>query len=186
MLANFARALALVLRFEGGWTNNPKDPGGATMEGVTQRVYSAFLRGKGRPIGSVRYIRNADLLEIYRRQYADAVHFDELPAGVDLVTLDYGVNSGPGKAIPALQAAAGVKADGHFGMVSLAAVRARPAADIINKICDGRLSFMHRLKTWQFFGKGWASRVYQVRMMALLMARQAVNDNRPVPLKAAA
>ena len=52
--AAFAAALPFVLRWEGGYVNHPKDPGGATNKGVTQRVYDrvAARPGAGPPATS--------------------------------------------------------------------------------------------------------------------------------------
>lgn len=183
--ASYARALALVLQSEGGYVNDPRDPGGATMKGVTQAVYDAQRRGQGLALRSVHLIGADELAAIYRRRYADAVHFDELPAGVDYAVFDPAVNSGPGRGIAWLQAAVGLKADGRMGFAVLAAARARKPASVIDAICDARLGFLHRLRTWQVFGKGWGRRVYGVRLMAQLMARQAAGA-RPQPLARAA
>lgn len=187
MKANRVRSLALILQEEGGWSNNPKDPGGATMKGVTQRVYDAFRRRLGQALRTVRLIADVELNAIYGQEYLDIVHFDEMPAGVDYAVADSAVNSGTRQAAKWLQAAVGAAVDGAIGFGTLKAVAAKPATKIIDAICDARLSFLHRLKTWNVFGKGWGRRVYRVRMMAQLMARQAAaNDNRPQPLKAAA
>ncbi len=43
---NFSRALALVLKSEGGWSDNPADPGGATMKGVTLTNFHRFVKPK--------------------------------------------------------------------------------------------------------------------------------------------
>ena len=41
---NFARALALVLKSEGGWSDSPADPGGATMKGVTLANFRRYVK----------------------------------------------------------------------------------------------------------------------------------------------
>ena len=41
-------SLDKVLVHEGGYVNHPKDPGGPTNKGVTQRVYDACRKGKGK------------------------------------------------------------------------------------------------------------------------------------------
>ncbi|WP_431322213.1 glycosyl hydrolase 108 family protein [Rhizobium sp. YTU87027] len=43
----FTRSLSKVLVHEGGYSNHPEDPGGATMKGVTQRVYDEYRRSIG-------------------------------------------------------------------------------------------------------------------------------------------
>jgi lysozyme family protein len=171
MQQKFSAALALVLQSEGGFVNNRFDPGGATNYGITERVYDAFRRLKGLPLASVRYIGMGDVQAIYQAQYWGAVRGDDLPAGIDYLTFDEAVNSGPVRAIKDLQAALGVKADGHLGAITMAALLAvKDRAGLINRVCDIRLGFMRRLKTWQVFGKGWSNRVAAVRASALQMA----------------
>ncbi len=41
-------SLDKLLVHEGGYVNHPKDPGGPTNKGVTQRVYEAYRKGKGK------------------------------------------------------------------------------------------------------------------------------------------
>jgi lysozyme family protein len=164
MIGNFTRALALVLRSEGGFVNNPKDPGGATNRGVTQAVYDAFRKLSGKPVQSVRLITDAEVSTIYKRQYWDAVAGDALPAGVDYATFDYAVNSGVARAAQALQSAVGVVPDGHIGLRTIAAVK--DAGHVIDGVCNGRLLFLRHLSTFADFGRGWTTRVAEVRAAA--------------------
>jgi len=170
---DFDLELPLILKSEGGFVNNPHDPGGATNYGITQRVYDAFRKTSGqsgRPV-SVRYISSTDVALIYRQQYWNAVRGDETPTGIDYCLFDEAVNSGPVKSIIDLQTALKVKADGQFGMVTLGALLAvNDHAALINRICDLRLNWLHRIKTWRFFGKGWSNRIAFVRAGALKMA----------------
>ncbi|MBO9194816.1 hypothetical protein J5277_11920 [Rhizobium sp. 16-449-1b] len=46
-LFEFARSLTKVLVQEGGYSNPPQDPGGATIEGVTERVHDEYRRSIG-------------------------------------------------------------------------------------------------------------------------------------------
>ena len=43
----FKKALAFVLKWEGGYVNNPYDKGGATNKGITQNTYNAWLKSCG-------------------------------------------------------------------------------------------------------------------------------------------
>jgi hypothetical protein len=54
MKESFPAALAATLQYEGGYSNHPKDPGGATMRGVTQRVYDAWRRTAGSSLARSR------------------------------------------------------------------------------------------------------------------------------------
>lgn len=140
------------------------------MEGVTQRVYDAYRRSHNLPYQSVRFIGAAEVSAIYQAQYWAAVRADEVPTGLDYLLFDEAVNSGAVKSIIDLQSALGVKADGQFGMVTMGALLAvNDRAALINKICDLRLNWLHRLKTWRWFGLGWSRRIRSARASALAM-----------------
>lgn len=53
----YQASLKIVLVHEGGYVNHPKDPGGATNKGVTQRVYDGYRKRNGLPARSVKFIR---------------------------------------------------------------------------------------------------------------------------------
>lgn len=181
MKDNFARCLPEILRHEGGWADHPKDPGGATMKGITIGTYRQW---KGRAVtkAELRAISDAEVAAIYRRNYWDKVRGDDLPAGLDLVAFDAAVNSGPSRGARWLQTALGVAADGKIGPKTIAAARAADAATAINRALDIRLSFLKGLKTWPTFGKGWSSRIAGVRKVALGML--AVNPLASTPVAA--
>ena len=92
MKRNFASSLAHVLKHEGGWADHPRDPGGATMKGVTLATYSDWL-GRQATKDELRAISDEHLRTIYKARFWDAVRGDELPSGVDYVVFDMAVNS---------------------------------------------------------------------------------------------
>lgn len=169
--ANFARAMPKILAYEGGYSNHPRDPGGVTLEGIIQRVYDGYRDRKGlsrRDLHpgmqrTAEWQRERD--EIYRMQYWDAVHGDELPSGVDFVVFDGAVNSGPSQSIKWLQRALKMSnVDGSMGNATLAAVKAHPDyVALIADICARRMAFLRQLKTFDAFGHGWTSRVVNVQ-----------------------
>jgi len=171
---NFKRSLSLVLKHEGGWADHPKDPGGATMKGVTLATFRSFVKPNATK-DDLRKITAEQLETVYRRHYWDAVLGAKLPDGVDYAVFDFAVNSGPARAAKYLQAVVGVAQDGKIGPATLAAVAAMPAHRIVNELCDRRLKFLKGIKKgeqWKVFGKGWGSRVEGVRSEALVMAAQ--------------
>lgn len=177
MKSSYAAALRDVLVLEGGRVDHPKDPGGRTNRGVTQRVYDGYRRNRGLPTQDVWLIADAEVAEIYGLQYWAKVRGDELPAGIDLVLFDGAVNSGPLQSIKWLQAAlgGGVRVDGVLGEASLAAVRAHPDHDaLIAAILDRRMRFLRALKTWSTFGRGWTKRVDHVRAAGQAIAMGSV------------
>lgn len=170
MLCTFRNALKRALVHEGGYSNHPSDPGGVTLEGVTQRVYDAYCRRKGIQQNQLRremrgtpewvYVRD----EIYREQYWDVIRGDQLPPGINYVVFDGAVNSGPVQSVKWLQRALGVRLiDGHIGTLTMDAIDVHPDHDaLVRDICDQRMKFLKALKTWKAFGRGWASRVKDV------------------------
>ncbi len=169
MKQNFPLSLAAVLIHEGGYVDDPQDPGGATNKGVTQAVYDDWRVGEGLARRSVRFINDYEVGAIYRRRYWGAVRGDDLPPGVDYCVFDFAVNSGVNRASRYLQRAAGVVDDGRIGPATLAAVKAKPAAALIAAVCDARQAFLEQLPTFARFGRGWTARVAEVRAKATEM-----------------
>jgi lysozyme family protein len=167
--SNFLDCFNETESFEGGYVDNPHDPGGATLKGVTQATYSAWLAHQGRPNAPVRGASNTDIQAIYRELYWNPVRGDDLYVGLDLVMVDYGWGSGPITAIEHMQRLLGVSVDGQFGSETLAAVDAKSQADFISALCTERLAFFQRLPTWKYFGPGWTNRLATCRAKALAM-----------------
>lgn len=149
-----------ILVHEGGYVNHPKDPGGATNFGVIQRTYNGYRRRKGLPERSVRDITNAEVIDIYKSQYWDAVKGDMLPSGLDYVMYDCAINSGPARSAKFLQRRLGVKADGMIGNVTLGALAGvNDIESLIKNLCYDRWNWLKTLRTFSTFGRGWTRRV---------------------------
>jgi lysozyme family protein len=162
MTGNFDKVLALVLKDEGGFSNNPKDPGGMTNLGVTKSVWEAFV-GHEVDEAAMRALTPGVVAPLYRQNYWNRVHGDELPAGVDYAVMDFAVNSGPSRAAKTLQRACGVQDDGAIGPQTMKAVNAADPITLIDTVCDQRLTFLQSLDTFVTFGKGWTDRVQRVK-----------------------
>ena len=135
---------------EGGISNNPKDPGGLTKYGISQRSY---------PNLDIASLTIDDARQLYKTDFWDKINGDSMPPGVGFQALDFAVNSGISTALRALQRAIGVADDGVFGPVSLAALKAADPADTIMRFLAERLLFMSGLSGWASFGRGWARRI---------------------------
>ena len=174
MKANYAKALPLVLRHEGGFVNHKDDPGGATNKGVTIGTLKRLgidVDGDGdSDIVDLRNLRQSDVERVYKLFYWDAVKADQLPSGVDYAVFDFGVNSGPARAAKHLQKVVGAAQDGDIGPKTLALVARADPQDVVTALQDSRLRFLRGLKTWGTFGKGWGRRVAEVRAVALAWA----------------
>lgn len=163
----FTQCINIVLDIEGGYANDPNDNGGPTMRGITQRVYDAYRRMKGRVERSVKFIDDEELFEIYHNQYWIPINGDALPAGLDLSMFDYSVNSGPATATKSIQYCVGTAADGHMGSVTLSAIGDFTVDDLIEKFCKRRLEFLRSLYDYKHFGKNWEIRVKKIRIFSL-------------------
>lgn len=173
--ANFPASLKRVLVHEGGKVDDPRDPGGRTNQGVTQRVYDMFRQAKKQASRDVFDMTSVERDAIYKQRYWDAVKGDDLPSGVDYVVFDGAVNSGPGQSVKWLQRALGAyytgKVDGFMGQSTIAAVKEHPNPDaLITAIVGRRLAFLKALRTWGTYGKGWGRRVADVEAIGQAMA----------------
>lgn len=172
-MTRFDECLPLVLVHEGGYVNHPKDPGGATNKGITQRTYDAWCNRQGYPHATVKNITDAEVAAIYKAQYWDKVCADALPTGVDYTVFDFAVNSGPARAAKFLQRSVGAGQDGIVGAQTLSAVQDADANRVIVQVCSERLAWLKRLKHWPTFGRGWTRRVDEVQAASLAMAAKS-------------
>lgn len=168
MKLNFDKSLACVLVSEGGYVNNPSDPGGMTNLGVTKATWEEWV---GHPVDekTMRSLTPEIVGPMYKRKYWDKVQGDVLPIAIDYVCFDAAVNSGPGRAIKLLQGVVGADIDGMLGPKTLAAIVAFDAKDLIQDYSKRRLSFMMSLPKWSVFGGGWKKRVQDVERNAIAM-----------------
>jgi lysozyme family protein len=169
MKDNWETAFVMVLKHEGGYVNNPKDPGGMTNLGVTKRVWEEFV-GHEVDEATMRGLTPDMVKPLYKKNYWDKIKGDDLPAGLDYAAYDLAVNSGTGRAAKYLQQIAGVPADGIIGPKSMEAIKSCNAEEAVDALCDMRLEFLKRLPTWDTFGKGWGRRVEEVKAKASDMA----------------
>ena len=162
MNQNFEASLDFLLKSEGGFVNDPKDPGGMTNLGVTSKVWSEF---KGRPTSEkeMRSLDKDDVTPLYEKKYWDACKCDDLPSGIDYLVFDFAVNAGPGRAIKTLQKAIGVPEDGDIGPVTLQNVDVMNKNELISRFSTAKIEYYEELPTFQEFGKGWLERVDIVR-----------------------
>lgn len=172
-LERFHRCLPPLLVHEGGFSNHPKDPGGATNKGVTQRVYDLWRRSHGLAPRSVAWIDDAEVEKIYHGDYWTPARCDQLPAGVDYAVFDCAVNQGLGRAARLLQEAVGVEVDAKVGPKTLNAVKAMNPHDLVREFCALREAHYRSLKTFNVFGRGWLKRLQAVRDMAWAWADHA-------------
>jgi lysozyme family protein len=121
-LMGFDRAIELVLRFEGGYVNDPADRGGATNFGITQAVYDEWRKSRGQQTFPVADITDVEVRVIYREKYWLDGRCDTLPWPLQLVHFDGCVHHGVTQAVKLLQRIIGTPDDGKVGPATLDAI----------------------------------------------------------------
>ena len=160
----FEEAFRLLIGHEGGYSNDPKDPGGETKYGISKRSYPRVDIGALTLEGAHR---------IYRADYWDKIHGDDLDPALALVAFDAAVNNGVGQAVRWLQGALGVKQDGVIGPVTLNALAAADPQKTLVELHAQRIYMMAGLSTWKHFGRGWSRRLASLPYQAAKMKEEA-------------
>lgn len=137
---NFPVALKWTLGWEGGYCDNPRDPGGATCDGITLMTLCHEL-GRPATVKDLIHMSPQTIAAIYRKKYWNVIDGDALPAGVDLIAFDICVNSGPGRILPWLRQSSNYAPQ-----------------DRIRWLDRKRRSFWMSLPIFRTFGKGWLRR----------------------------
>jgi uncharacterized protein (TIGR02594 family) len=161
----FEQALAHVLEMEGGYTEDPYDPGGPTNFGVTLAVYASFkgVRLEAGNLAEVKAelkrIAPETVREIYLSRYWAPAYCAALEPALALMHFDAAVNQGVGTAIRFLQEAVGAGVDGEIGPETRAAILATPAGDALARYAEIRRRRYRALPHFWRFGRGWLTRV---------------------------
>lgn len=170
MTDNFKECLDLVLKSEGGYVNNPADPGGMTNLGVTKRVWEEYT-GHEADEKEMRSLTPEKVAPLYEQKYWRPCYGEVLPRGLDFVVFSMGVNAGPGRSVKLLQSAIECVPDGVIGPRTRELISSSNSATLINKFSESRREYYRALKTFPIFGKGWLSRVDHEETEALNMAK---------------
>ena len=162
----FARALTRVLNDEGGFTNNPSDPGGATRFGISHREY---------PDLDIEHLTREQAAAIYFRDWWNRYHYSDLPGVIGAKLFDLGVNIGPDHAARCLQRALRacgrpVPEDGAVGPGTRAAAAAANQLALIAALRSEAAGYYRALAALgrgrrpdadRAFLTGWLNRAYE-------------------------
>jgi lysozyme family protein len=153
---DFNKAFELVIGHEGGYVNDPRDPGGETKYGICKREY---------PNEDIKNLTLDRARVLYRRDYWDKVSADKLPWHWAYPVFDCAVNQGPGTAVRLMQDALGVMVDGKIGPRTVA------AAWKVDTRKLGRFFALRALRyaktnNFDVYGYGWMTRLFTVSFNA--------------------
>lgn len=156
-MKNFTDAFNALIGNEGGYVNNPNDPGGETMWGVTKRV--ALANGY---TGQMKDLPRATAMLIAKKAYWDVIQGDQFDPNIAFQLFDAAYNHGVKTPSVWLQKSAGLTGDdvdGSIGRQTIAAVTAFPWYQIVFRFNSQRAMFYTSTGTWATFGKGWTNRI---------------------------
>ena len=166
----FSESLPFILRWEGGFVDDPDDPGGRTNRGVTQKTYSAWRAGRGLANADVKHITEEEVQAIYEHGYWLPPGCHMLPRRLDLVQFDTAVNMGPVRSVKILQTTLGCTPDGGFGATTQGLVAGCDAASTVANYCTVRegiyRSLAQKNPKLSKFLKGWLNRLNALRAEA--------------------
>lgn len=141
-----------VLAHEGGHANDPRDPGGETRWGISQRNHPSL---------DIKTITRDEAIAVYRRLYWQPLQGDAMHKAVAFALLDAAVNHGLRHAVAWLQRIVGTTEDGRLGTRTLAATQAADPLTVVLTFHARRLAFYTDLETFSSFGRGWTRRMAQ-------------------------
>jgi lysozyme family protein len=149
-LMDFDASFDRLIGHEGGYVNDPQDPGGETRYGVSKRQY---------PSEDIKSLTLARAKEIYRRDYWGPAGCDAVPEALKFDLFDTAVNAGVEQAILFLQRCVGEVDDGILGPRTLQAVQSMNPWRLFARFNGHRLDHLNDLKHWPRYGRGWAQRI---------------------------
>ncbi|CAK0748209.1 conserved hypothetical protein [uncultured Gammaproteobacteria bacterium] len=156
----FEQAVAFVLSQEGGYENDPRDPGGETNWGIDKRSH---------PEVDIKNLTRDGAIEIYRREYWSKSRCPDLPQPLAALHFDCSVNQGGDFAARTLQEALGVVVDGKVGGKTLAAAAALDDQGLLATVAEYALRRALRYvlnSKFSIYGRGWLHRLMRVVILA--------------------
>ena len=166
----FLQCLPVTLGEEGGFVDNPADPGGATNLGVTKSTWESWV-GHPVSVNDIKALSVIGVTPLYRNRYWQATSCDKYPLPLALCVFDFAVNGGDGRAVMELQKIVGCPADGHAGTQTILAaqqfLRATGIKTLVGDYQKARANFYKGLPTFKVFGNGWLARTERITEKAL-------------------
>ena len=162
MQNNFYKSLDLLLTSEGGYVDDPLDPGGATNKGITLKTYRKFY-GSSITKEELKIIPDYHVSSIYENEYWNKCSCNSLPPGIDYMVFDCAAQSGVSKSSKLLQNCCHKAADGLIGPITLKAVNdlcntREGHNQLVIDLYKIRLEFLKRLTVWEYYSEGFLNR----------------------------
>lgn len=170
-MADVTKLAPHILKWEGGFINDPDDLGGATNKGVTIKTYTFFRWRKHQStptIDDLKNISDEEFTAILKEMYWDACRADRIESqSVANAIVDWAWNSGTVTAAKELQKALGVTVDGVIGNVTLSAINSIDAKTMFDLVQKTKIAYLERIcvsrPANKKFMKGWMNRVNSLK-----------------------
>jgi lysozyme family protein len=167
-MADIKKLSPFILKWEGGFSNDPDDSGGATMKGITFATFQAYRKAKGLPAPTVTDLKNisdAEWTDILRSNYWNPWQADRIRSqAVADILAEWGWCSGVKTAVMQLQKLLGLSQDGIVGDKTLSAINSADGTGLFNQIWVARKDFIVNIVKSRpvqvKFLAGWVSRLY--------------------------
>jgi len=172
-MASFDAFFPTLLKHEGGFVNDPVDPGGATNKGITMGTFQSCAQqylGIEPTLENLKALTDAQAAKIYKPLYWDKVRGDDIALQeLANIVFDFQVNAG-GKASKLLQevlnelgAKPPLTVDGDMGPGTMTALKGVDQKAVYQRYKQGRVDYYQDLVTkrpaLEKFLKGWLIRV---------------------------
>lgn len=142
----WARGIDFVLSYEGGFSDDKNDSGNWTggKIGVGEFKGTNFgISAAAYPNVDIKDLTVEEAKTIYRRDYWNVCHCDDLPDALAIAVFDCAVNQGPGRARRLLQISLDVVVDGNLGPKTLAAAARSGKFGVLRFIANRNVAY-HR------------------------------------------
>ncbi len=154
---SFDRAFQITVGVEGGYVNDPADPGGETKYGISHRAY---------PDIDIKALTLDQAKDIYQRDYWTPASCGRMPERIGHLVFDCAVHHGVKTAIKLLQRALKVADDGEFGPITRGTLTARDTNETADLLMAQRMLYLMTCSAWPTYKLGWAKRCFSVARAA--------------------
>ena len=150
---SFDKAFALTVGVEGGYVNDPADPGGETKYGVSKRAH---------PDVDIKSLTLEQAQAIYKRDYWQQASCERMPPKIAIAVFDSAVHHGPKTAIKLLQRALKVADDGEYGRITHGTLQSRDANETLDLLLAQRAIYLTTCPAWPTYKLGWLKRLFNL------------------------
>lgn len=165
-MADARKLMPFILKWEGGFVNDPYDRGGATNKGVTIGTFQSFYPGK--TVDDLKRITDDQWLTIFKSGYWNPWQADQIKnQAIANILVDWAWASGARTAIRKVQELLGVSVDGLVGNETLSAINGQDAEELFDRIKVARYDFVDAIvkrdPSQKRFITGWKNRIKSIK-----------------------